>query len=40
MARLFYQAVIATVLLYGSETWCLAETARRPLDGFHVEPIF
>ena len=34
---MFYQAVVAAVLLYGSETWCLTDTARRPLDGFHVE---
>ena len=34
---MFYQAVVAAVLLYGSETWCLTDTMRRPLDGFHVE---
>ena len=37
VAGMFYQAVAAAVLLYGSETWCLTDTARRPLDGFHVE---
>ena len=34
---MFYQAVVAAVLLYGSETWCLTDTARRPLDDFHME---
>ena len=34
---MFYQAVVAAVLLYGSETWCVTDAARRPLDGFHVE---
>ena len=34
---MFYQAVVAAVLLYGSETWCVTDTARRPLEGFHVE---
>ena len=34
---MFYQAVVAAVLLYGSNTWCLTETALRPLNGFHVE---
>ena len=37
VAGMFYQAVVAAVLLYGSETWCLPATARRPLEGFHVE---
>ena len=37
VAGMFYQAVVAAVLLYGSETWCLTDAARRPLDGFHVE---
>ena len=37
VARMFYQVVVAAVLLYGSETCCLTDTARRPLDGFHVE---
>ena len=39
VAGMFYQAVVAAVLLYGSETWCLTNTARRPLDGFHVEAV-
>ena len=39
LAGMFYQAVVVVVLLYGSETWCIAYTTRRPLDldGFHVE---
>ena len=37
VAGMFYQAVIAAILLYSSEMWCLTAAARRPLDGFHVE---
>ena len=36
VAGMFYQAA-AVVLLYGSKTWCLTDTARRFLDGFRVE---
>ena len=34
VAGMFYQAVVAAVLLYGINTWCLSATARRQLDGF------
>ena len=37
VAGMFYQAVVAAQLLYGSETWCLPRAARRPLEGFHCE---
>jgi hypothetical protein len=32
-----YQAVVAVVLLYGSESWVLPPTGLRVLEGFHVE---
>ena len=31
--------MVAAVLLYGRETWCVMEAARRPLDGFHIETV-
>ena len=34
VAGMFYQAVVADILLYGSEMWRLMETARRPLASF------
>ena len=37
VAGMFYQVVVVTVLLYGSETWCITDTTQRPLDSFHVE---
>jgi hypothetical protein len=37
VAGMFYQAVVAAVLLYGSETWVLPPSALQALDGFHVE---
>ena len=33
---MFYKAVVQAVLLYGSETWALTETAMRVLEGFHI----
>ena len=38
-ARMFYHAVAAAVLLYGSKTWCIMETAHRPFDGFRIEKV-
>ena len=32
-----YQAVVAAVLLYGSETWFVPPHDLRALEGFHVE---
>ena len=32
---LFYRATVLSVLLYGSETWCLNQTRLRPLVSFH-----
>ena len=37
VAGMFYQAVIASVLLYGSETWVLPPSGLKALEGFHVE---
>ena len=37
VAGMFYQAVVATVLLYGSESWVLPPSALKVLEGFHVE---
>ena len=37
VAGMFYQAVVASVLLYGSESWVVSPTALRELEGFHVE---
>ena len=33
----YYQSVVAAVLLYGSETWCVREAAKCPLGSSHVE---
>ena len=37
VAGIFYQAVVASVLLYGSKTWVLPPSGLRALEGFHVE---
>ena len=37
MAGMFYQAVVAAVLLCGSESWVLPPSALKVLEGFHVE---
>ena len=34
---MFYQGVVASRLLYGSETWVLPPSGLRALEGFHVE---
>ena len=34
---MFYQAVVASVLLYGSETWVVPPHDARALEGFNVE---
>ena len=34
---MFYQAVVASQLLYGSETWVLPPLGLKFLEGFHVE---
>ena len=37
VAGMFYQAVVAAVLLYGSESWVLPAAQLARLEGFHVE---
>ena len=37
VAGMFYQAVVAAVLLYGSESWVLPQAQLARLEGFHVE---
>ena len=37
VAGMFYQAAVASVLLYGSESWVVSPSALRELEGFHVE---
>jgi hypothetical protein len=37
VAGIFYQAVVAAVLLYGSESWVLPPSTLNSLRGFHVE---
>ena len=37
VAGMFYQAVVAAVLLYGSKTWVIPAHDVRVLNGFHVE---
>ena len=33
---MFYKAVVQAVLLFGSETWVLTDSAMRVLEGFHL----
>ena len=37
VAGMFYQAVVAAVLLYGSKSWSISAYDLRALEGFHVE---
>ena len=37
VAGMFYQAVVASFLLSGSESWVVSLSALQELDGFHVE---
>ena len=37
VAGMFYQAAVAAVLLYGSESWVLPPSQLRALEGFHVK---
>ena len=37
VAGMCYQAVVASQLLYGSETWVLPPSGPKCLEGFHVE---
>jgi hypothetical protein len=37
VAGMFYQAAVAAVLLYGSESWVLPPSGLTAVEGFHVE---
>ena len=37
VAGMYYQAVVASVLLYDSESWVMLPSTLRELEGFHVE---
>ena len=37
VAGIFYQAVVASILLYGSETWVFLFSNLKVLERFHVE---
>ena len=37
MTDMFYQAVVASVLLYGNESWVVSPLALQESEGFHVE---
>ena len=37
VAGMFYQGVVASQLLFGSETWVLTPSRLRALEGFHVK---
>ena len=34
---MFYKATVQSVLLFGSKTWCLAPTALKSLERFHIK---
>jgi hypothetical protein len=36
MCRMFYMATVQAVLLYESETWSLAPSSLKRLEGFHI----
>ncbi len=33
---MFYKAIVQAMLLYGSETWSLAPSSVKRLEGFHI----
>ena len=37
---MFYKAVVQSVLLYGSKTWNLTQTALARLEGFHIRAAY
>ena len=39
VAGIFYQAVVAAVICYGSESWVLPPSALKVIEGFHVEAV-
>jgi hypothetical protein len=40
VAATFYKAVVQTILLYGSKTWVLSQTALAHLEGFHIHAAY
>ena len=34
---MFYKATVQSVMLFGSETWCLTPATLQRLEGFHVK---
>ncbi len=40
VSAMFYKAVVQSVLLYGSETWNLTQTALARLEGFHIRAAY
>ncbi len=40
VSAMFYKAVVQLVLLYGSETWNLTQTALARLEGFHIRAAY
>jgi hypothetical protein len=40
VAARFYQAVVQAILLYGSETWVIFQTAMARLEGFHIQAVY
>ena len=37
VADIFYQRIVASILLYGSKIWVLPPSGMKVLEGFHVE---
>ena len=37
VADMFYQAVVASILLHGSKTWVLPSLSLKAFEGFYVE---
>jgi hypothetical protein len=40
IAATFYKAVVQAILLYGSKTWVLFQTALARLEGFHIRATY
>ncbi len=40
VAATFYKVVVQAILLYGSETWVLSQTALAHLEGFHIRAAY
>jgi hypothetical protein len=40
VAARFYQAIVQAILLYGSKTWVISQTALARLEGFHIQAAY